>query len=298
MKHLLITGVHSYIGNAVEAYLEQWNKREGQGRYQVDKISLRDGFPKPDGESKWDALLHVAGIAHADISGVSEETKALYYRVNRDLTVDTAKWARQAGIPLFIYLSSVIVYGESGKACRNVHITADRKPAPTSFYGDSKYQGELGLQELETEDFHVAILRLPMVYGKGSKGNFPMLVKLAERLPFFPNIENKRSMIYVENLAEFIRLLTESGGGGIFFPQNEEYVSTAELVKEIGTARGKKIRLTRALNPFVRLACVLPGKVGGMAGKAFGSLTIDRGLDQGPEGYRKYSFLESIRKSV
>ena len=185
MKHLLITGVHSYIGNAVEAYLEQWNEVEGQGRYQMDKISLRDGFPKPDGESKWDALLHVAGIAHADINGVSEETKALYYRVNRDLTVETAKWARQAGIPLFIYLSSVIVYGESGKACRNVHITADRKPAPTSFYGGQQIPGGAGLAGIGNGGFSCGNPETSHGLRKRQQGEFPHAGKACRKASLF-----------------------------------------------------------------------------------------------------------------
>nr|WP_318684942.1 NAD-dependent epimerase/dehydratase family protein [uncultured Acetatifactor sp.] len=296
MKRILITGVHSYIGNAMEKYLREWNQREGQEAYQVGKISLRNGEASlPEG---FDVLLHVAGIAHADTGRVAEETKRLYYRINRDLTVETAKRAREAGIPLFIYLSSVIVYGDSAGPGKSRHITADTEPEPANFYGESKYQAELELAKLRRKDFHVAVLRLPMVYGQGSKGNFPMLVKLARSLPVFPDIDNRRSVIYVEHLAEFIRLLIESGEGGLFFPQNEEYASTAQMVKAIGEAGGKKVYLMRALNPVVKICSKMPGRIGQMTNKAFGSFTVDPGLNQGPEGYRKYTFLESIRKSV
>ena len=304
MKQILITGVNSYIGNATEQYLMEWNSAVGREVYHVDKVSLReDGLERLGllkGEKPpYDAVLHVAGIAHADTGHVSEETKALYYRVNCDLAVETARKAKAAGIPQFIYLSSIIVFGDSAKVGRKKHITAETLPEPANFYGDSKLQAEKKLRLLESESFHVAVLRPPMVYGKGSKGNFPVLVKLAGKLPFFPDIENERSMIYVENLAEFIRLLVDNGNGGVFFPQNREYVTTARMVKEIGEATGKKIRLLGFLNPFVKLTSKMPGKAGQLADKAFGSLTISKelsGIDI--EAYQTCSLSDSIKKSV
>ena len=305
MKRILVTGVSSYIGNAVEQYLMERNAEEGHEVYRVDKVSVRgDGlerfsFGEGSGGAAYDAVLHVAGIAHADIGGVSAETKELYYRVNCELAVETAKKAKAEGVPLFIYMSSVIVYGDSAKVGETKQITADTEPEPANFYGDSKRQAEKQLALLESETFHVAVVRTPMVYGKGSKGNFPMLVKLAGKLPVFPDIRNERSMIYVENLAEFIRLLIENGKGGIFFPQNAEYVTTAQMVKAIGEAKGKNIRLLGALNPFVKLASKMPGKIGGLANKAFGSLTIDRELsNRDIAGYQIYMLEESVGKSV
>lgn len=322
MKQILITGVHSYIGNAVEQYLREYNQENGRELYRVDKLSLREyaseslpvpkcsqgtecsqaskalealaSFRSATGVS-YDALLHVAGLAHADTGRVSEEEKARYYRINRDLAVWTAKRAREAGICQFIYLSSVIIYGSSGS---RKHITASTAPAPANFYGDSKLQAELALKELETEQFQVAILRLPMVYGRGCKGNFPLLVKLARKLPVFPAVKNSRSMIYAENLAEFIRLLIEKGAGGLYLPQNREYVSTGALVKAIGEAKGRHIRLSSVLNPFVWLALKLPGRPGQLAGKAFGSLTADHSLEGEIQNYQRYSFEESLKRSL
>jgi len=339
MKRILITGINSYIGNSVERYLMEYNAAQGREHYRVDKISLRDDSWERYAFGSYDAVLHVAGLAHADVGKVSEETKALYYAVNTDLTEKVAEKAKEEGVPQFIYLSSVIVYGDSAKVGEKKHITADTQPQPANFYGDSKLQAELRLRALEqakqvngqktellsqdqkmaekmaneytleaspekTENekeksFRVAILRPPMIYGRNSKGNFPMLVKLAEKLPFFPKIINERSMLYVENLAEFIRLLVESGRGGLFFPQNPEYVTTSQMVRTIGEVKGKKIRLWSILNPLVKLAAAMPGKIGGMANKAFGSLTIDRALsDNEFAGYQIYSLQESVKKSI
>lgn len=299
MKRILITGINSYIGNAVELYLQLYNSHAGRELYRTEKISLRGEEWKSMNFSAYDTVLDVAGIAHADIGGVSEETKALYYRVNCELAEAVAVKAKEEGVKQFIYMSSVIVYGDSALPGQQKHITAETVPAPSNFYGDSKYQGELRLQKLGTEGFSVAVIRAPMIYGKGSKGNFPTLVKLAGKMPVFPRIDNRRSMLYVENLAEFIRLLAEAGTGGTFFPQNDEYVTTAEMVRQIGEVRGRKVRLWKALNPLTVMASKMPGKIGGMARKAFGSLTIDQELSNREiTGYRICSLEKSIRRSI
>lgn len=298
-KQILITGANSYLGNSVEQYLAVHQAQRGEAEWRTERISLRDDVWKQKSFAAYDVILHMAGIAHADVGNVSEETKALYYRVNCDLAVRMAEKARAEGVKQFIYMSSVIVYGDSAPVGGQKHITADTLPAPANFYGDSKYQAELQLQKLQTSDFRVAIVRAPMIYGKGSRGNFPMLVKLAAKVPVFPAVQNRRSMLYVENLAEFIRRLAEAELGGTFFPQNAEYVTTGELVELIGKAMGRRIRLWRILNPFVKLASKAPGRIGRLADKAFGSLTVDRELSSRDiTGYQIYSLEESIQRSI
>lgn len=289
MKRVLITGKNSYIGNAVAEYLE--------GSCVVEKISLRGEEWREIDFKGYDAVLHVAGKAHADISKVSEETKKLYYQVNGELTGWVAEKAKAEGVPQFIYLSSVIVYGDSAPVGKCKRIDAATVPNPTSFYGDSKLQGEKKLEPLADADFKVAVLRLPMIYGKNSKGNYSLLEKIAGKMPIFPKIQNERSMLYIENLAEFIRLLIESGEGGLFFPQNQEYVTTAQMVQMIAAVKGKKLCLWSLLNPLVWLASKVPGKVGNLANKAFGSLTVEQKAGgQQDYAYRKYSLEESIRR--
>lgn len=299
MKNILITGKNSYLGNAVEKYILDRQAAQGEGPWQMNRISLRGDTWKKASFSGYDTVLHMAGMAHADVGNVSEETKELYYHINRDLALETAQKAKADGVRQFIYMSSVIIYGDSAPVGKQKHITADTPPAPANFYGDSKYQAEQQLRKLQTEDFHVAVVRAPMIYGRGSKGNFPLLVKLAARTPVFPALGNQRSMLYVENLAEFLRRLMETGSGGIFFPQNAEYVRTDEMVGLIGKAMGRKIRLWRILNPFVKLASKVPGRIGGLADKAFGSLTVDKELSNREiTGYQIYSLEESVRRSV
>ncbi len=298
MKRILITGADSYVGSSVERYLLEYNGAQGRELYRIDTISLLDKTWKDYDFAPFDTVFHVAGIAHADVGKVSEETKALYYRVNRDLALETAQKAREQGVNQFIYMSSVIIYGESAPVGSEKHITHKTLPAPANFYGDSKWQAERFLRRLETTSFHVAVLRPPMIYGEGSKGNYPVLSKLAVKLPICPAIVNRRSMLYVENLAEFVRLLIDDGRGGIFYPQNAEYTVTSEMIRMIAQVKGKHLHLWPILNLLVAVVAKFPGKPGALLNKAFGNLTIDQSLSrQDFDGYQIYSLEESIHRT-
>lgn len=240
MKRILITGANSYIGTSFEKYLSQWTDR-----YTVDTVDMiGDSWKKKD-FSNYDVIYHVAGIAHSDIGNATEEVKALYYKVNTDLTIETAAKAKAEGVKQFIFMSSAIVYGDSAPIGKTKIITKDTIPTPGNFYGDSKLKAEKGILPLGDSNFKVVVLRPPMIYGKGSKGNYPLLAKYACKFPVFPDVENCRSMLYIENLLEFVRLIIENNESGIFFPQNEEYVKTSVLVKEIAKVHGKRVFLTR-----------------------------------------------------
>lgn len=320
MKRILIMGANSYIGTSLERYLLEYNDLQGRELYRVDTVSQRDSRWEEHDLRGYDAVFQASGIAHADTGAVSRERQALYYQVNCDLAVHTAQKAQAAGVGLFIYPSSVIVYGDSAPYGKTRMITAQTSAECVHFYGDSKIRAEEALRRLEAGEepwadgkslagekpsvdgtagagMQVAILRLPMVYGRGSKGNYPLLAKLAGRLPFFPDVKNQRSMIYIENLCEFIRQRIEDGKGGLYFPQNPEYTTTSQMVQEIAAARGKKLRLLKIMNPLVALASHVPGKIGNMANKAFGSLTVDREMSGDVEEYCLYDLRESIRRT-
>lgn len=303
MKKILILGVNSYIGSSFQKYIEE----NYDGQYEIHKVSLRGDAWKKDNWAEYDSILNVTGKAHADIGSLTEEEKQEYYAVNCDLACEAAQKALKDGAGQYIYLSSVIVYGDSSHGGEAVHITKDTKPAPSNFYGDSKWQAEQKLRALFADttandgknNTSLAIVRPPMIYGKNSKGNFQMLVKLADKTPVFPNVKNERSMLYVENLAEFLRLLIERKSFGVFLPQNNSSVTTAQMVAAIAAAKGKKVRLCNWMNPLVALAKKIPGKIGGMAGKAFGSMVIDQSLSREEiDGYQRFGLGESVRRSV
>ena len=301
MKRVLITGANSYIGTSLKRYLLEDNDRQGRELYRVDMISQRDPEWESYDFSGYDAVFQASGIAHADTGKVTQEQQALYYQVNCDLAVATARKAQAAGVGLFLYPSSIIVYGESAPYGKSRIITPQTPADNSHFYGNSKLRAEEELEKLTaaggSRKMQLGILRLPMVYGRGSKGNYPMLAKLAARLPFFPDVQNQRSMIYIENLCEFIRQRIEDGRGGLYFPQNAEYTATSRMVQEIAAAHGKKVHLLKAMNPLAALASRMPGKIGAMANKAFGSLTYDRSMSGDMESYCLYDLPESIRRT-
>ena len=285
MKHILITGAGSYIGTGVESYLDQWPEQ-----YRVETLDMQDENWCDADFSGYDSVFHVAGIAHADTGKISEERKQLYYRVNTDLTRETAEKARCDGVKQFIFMSSAIVYGNSAPLGKSKHITRQTPVSPANCYGDSKVKAEEALLSMNSDDFRVVILRPPMIYGPGSKGNYPVLSKLARKLPVFPKVENRRSMLYIRNLAEFVRLMIENQEQGIFWPQNAEYANTTGLARQIAAAHGKKLITV----PGVTWALKLMGCATELVNKAFGNLTYDQSISQYREDYRIVSFEDSI----
>lgn len=281
---VLITGANSYVGTHVEQWLAQW-----PDRFEVDTIDMQDPSWREHDFSGYDTVYHVAGIAHADVGSVTDEQKAAYYAVNTDLAIECAQRAKDAGVSQFILMSSMIVYG--GKDW----IDASTEPAPVNFYGDSKWRADQGVRALADDNFKVAVLRPPMIYGRGSKGNYPQLAKLATKLPAFPQVRNRRSMLHIDNLCEFVRLIIEDRAEGVFFPQNAEHVCTSDMVRAIAKVRGHRIVMVPGMSFPADLMGKVPGKVGGLASKAFGDSAYDLALSDYPRNYRVRTFEESIR---
>lgn len=284
-RKVLITGAGSYVGTAVESWLMR-----NPEQYQVDTLDMMDEAWKEKDFSGYDVVYHVAGIAHADVGSVTEEQKKMYYRVNTDLAVETAEKAKMEGVKQFIFMSSMIIYS----GCKEKLIHEDTKPQPLNFYGDSKWQADQKIQALADETFKVVILRPPMIYGKGSKGNYPELAKLASRLPVFPIVKNKRSMLHIDNLCQFVKLMIDEDESGVFFPQNAEYSNTSDMVQMIAEVKGHRIIMVPGTYPAVRLMRKVPGKIGQLAEKAFGDYVYDMSMSK----YKKDYCVNSLRKSI
>ncbi len=244
----------------------------------VDTIDMLDGSWRQASFAGYDIVFHVAGIAHADVGNVSEETKKKYYAVNTDLAIETAEKAKREGVKQFVFMSSAIVYGDSAPYKRVKMITADTQPAPSNFYGDSKWQADKGIRKLASESFTVTVLRPP-------------------KLPFFPDVQNERSMLYIENLCEFLAQVMIRGEGGIFWPQNAEYTKTSSMVKMIAEARGRNIKLSKAWTPAVALAARMPGKIGDLANKAFGNLSYDMSMSRYDFDYALVDLKTSVERT-
>lgn len=288
MKKVLITGANSYIGTSFERYV-----KENGCDYQVDTVDMIDGSWRSMSFAGYDTVFHVAGIAHSDNGRISAEKEKLYYAVNTDLTVETAAKAKADGVKQFIFMSSAIVYGESAPIGKSKIIDRNTPLSPANCYGDSKVQAEKGILPLNGDGFSVVVLRPPMIYGKGSKGNYPLLAKLACKLPFFPQVNNRRSMLYIGNLCEFIRLMIDNEEQGIFWPQNGEYSNTSELVKLIAQAHGRRLVLLKGFTWALKLL----SHVTGLVNKAFGSLSYDMKLSEYKQDYRVKTLPESIRET-
>ena len=273
MKTVMITGADGYIGTALTNWLQ---KKE----YRVVGVDTCQVKPENIDMSGCDVVVHVAGIAHQK---ETKENAHLYYEINRDYAVKTAVNARRSGVGQFIVLSSMSVYGKT-----TGRITKKTAPAPNSHYGRSKYQADLKFKKMQSDTFKVCILRPPMVYGKGCKGNYQTLRKLALLTPVFPAWKNKRSMIYIDNLCGFVENLIREEKSGLFFPQNKEYVCTADMVQCIAQEHGRKVKLLRVLNPFIKIK-FLPYR-----DKVFGSLIYDCYEDRCSEVER---FAETIRET-
>lgn len=244
MKKVLITGANSFVGTSIERYILSTSKD-----FKIDTVDTMNAAWKNTDFSKYDVIFHVAGIAHVD---PKPEMASLYYKVNRDLAIEIAKWSKEHGVKQFVFMSSKIVYHAS-KSLKGDVVTPDTRPDPNDFYGDSKLQAENGLHELESDTFKVAILRPCMIYGPNSKGNFLRLGWLATKTPVFPNWHCKKSMLYINNLAEFVKQVIIRDLGGTFYPQNKEYADTVEVVRFFAKKYNKRIWITSAFNPFVWL---------------------------------------------
>lgn len=280
MKRILITGAGSYIGTSFEHFMSQWPQA-----YSVAVLDLTDAEWREHCFAGYDAVVHVAGLAHTK---ESQSNARLYYEINCDLVAETAQKAKKEGVRQFVFFSTMSVYGMDTGV-----ITKDTRPAPRSHYGKSKLQAETALEKLAGADFQIAVLRPPMVYGKGCKGNFQSVVKLASRFPFFPSCRNRRSMIYIDNLCAFVKLVIDKGCAGLFFPQNRQPVSTSEMARLAALAMGREIRMDPVTGMAVRILrhCSRTGK------KAFGNLIYD-GLEAFDFEYCTVDFEESVARSI
>jgi UDP-glucose 4-epimerase len=256
VKRILITGRGSYIGTSFENYI----KTHFAQTYSVDSLDMIDGSWRKADFSSYDAIFHVAGIAHQK---ETKENAPLYYAVNRDLAIEVATKAKKEGVLQFVFLSSMSVYGmEVGTIKKNT------KPDPKSHYGRSKWQAEQGIVALRDENFRVTVIRPPMVYGEGCKGNYNALVSLAKKLPFCPTYRNQRSLIEIGNLCKFVCYAIENEADGLFRIQNKAYNCTSDMIYELGVSFGRKWKRSGILNGgiaiFARMTTT--GK------KAFGNL--------------------------
>lgn len=275
MKKILITGANSYIGTSFERFLSVH-----PDEYQVDTIDMYGGAWQQKRFIGYDCIVHVAGIAHVSTKNMAELEQKTYWEINALLPIEVAKKAANESVKQFIFLSSMSVYGEIGRMTPPIIITRETQTNPNDIYGKSKLCAEKGILQLEKTGFRTCILRPPMIYGPGARGNYNSLKKIADKLPVFPNVKNQRSMLHIDKLCETLKDLIDHEKAGLFFPQDDKYVCTAEIVKKLAKDKGKDIRLSSVLNPAIYLLAKVPGVLGEKTNKAFGSLVYDMSMSR------------------
>lgn len=287
MKRILITGKNSYIGNSFEEWVSQWPEK-----YSVDKVSVRDNVWKSLDWSEYDVVMNVAGIAHIKETNSNVDN---YYKINRNLAIELAEKAKKDKVKQFIQISTMSVFGSAtGKISKHTEVN------PNNNYGQSKLEADNYIANLNSDEFQASILRPPMVYGTSSPGNFMKLYNFIKKIKVFPKIENKRSMIYVDNLSECIKVLIDNELSGYFHPQNKRYVNTFELATAIAKSNGFKLTVLPNVFNWVSLfKSIFP-----TANKVFGDLYYDQEIsgiydkNNNILNYNMVDFEESVRTFI
>jgi nucleoside-diphosphate-sugar epimerase len=207
----------------------------------------------------------------------TENPLAEYRRVNVDGTLNLARQAAESGVSRFVFVSSIKANGEqTGKGMR---FTADQQPAPDDAYRISKLEAEQALQGVAEETgMEVVVIRPPLVYGPGVKGNFATMIKLvAKGLPLpLGAVHNKRSLVALDNLVDLIITCIDHPGAAnqVFLAGDGTDLSTTELLRGIGNAMGKPARLIPVPPGLLMFGAGLLGKKD-VAQRVLGSLQVD-----------------------
>ena len=256
---ILVTGKNSFIGR----YFKENNKLD-----QIEEVCLVENNIDAIDFSRFDVVFHVAAIVHQS-KHISEE---YFFKINSDLAYNVAKKAKEMGVKHFVFMSTVKVYGENNS--KNNVWTETSKCYPQDAYGRSKLDAENRFKVLNDEEFVISIVRTPVVYGSGVKGNIQRIAKFVLNSKLIPlgGIENKRAMVNIANLNSLVNRIIELRRGGLFLAGDKNLLSTSEFVQYlIKYVRGRKymINFPRVLKILVKL--ILPK----FYIKIFGTMLID-----------------------
>jgi len=232
MKKIMVTGASGYIGkNFIKRY---------SGEYDIQSVSLSLGFPTSF--LGVNTLIHLSALVHQ----TKEYSDSRYFEINTQQTELLAKEAKKQGVTHFVFFSTVAVYGVNGYLNNQIKVIDEESDChPVSAYAKSKFAAERILLNMGTDDFKVSIVRPPIVYGKGCPGNMKSLKALIRRVPILPfNYQNnKRSMVNIENLLYFTKLIIDEKAAGVFIPQDADTYSIKQIASVLSAGMGKKILL-------------------------------------------------------
>lgn len=284
-KTLMITGASGFIGsNFIARYKEKYN---------IIPMDLLKVKPEEIDFNGVDAVVHLAALVH-QMQGAPREK---YFEVNTELTKRVAEEAKKQGVKHFVFYSTVKVYGYDGDLYNhNMILNEESECNPINDpYGESKWEAEKILRNLEDDNFKVGIIRPPMVYGKGVKGNMESLIKLIKLLPILPfNYDkNRRSLVNIENLMYLTTLVIDKEAQGVFLPLDEKNISLKEIVEGIESAYNlKRINIPMIQPIFWLLTKIKPN----IMVRLFGTLQFDNKMTKDKLGYiPKIKYVEGIK---
>ena len=284
--NLLLTGATGFLGSrlacilqprlnikltaAVRRHAEVWAARI----VEVQGLDASTNWSEALAEQQ--VIIHAAARAHIMKDEVADPL-AEYRKVNVEGTLNLARQAAVAGVKRFIFISSIKVNGEQTPLGKP--FTAEDAPAPEDAYGISKHEAEQGLLQLAAETgMEVVIIRPPLVYGPGVKGNFASMIKLVEKgLPLpLGAIHNRRSLVALDNLVDLIISCIDhpAAANQVFLAGDGEDMSTTELLRGVAKAAGKPCRLLPVPAGLLQFSATALGQKA-VAQRLLGSLQVD-----------------------
>lgn len=301
---ILLTGINGFVGHSVAPFfVERGYEVIGAGRreFKCDGVKFVP-ISRIDRYTHWgaalpgvDVVIHLAGRAHK--MKEAPEDHHLYYETNVEGSVNLAEQAIKAGVKKFIFISSIKAM-LSG-ACEEP-LVESLPCRPHEPYGISKLKAELELRKLsENTAMKLVILRPPLIYGPGVKGNLASLIRIVRGMPFLPfgGIVNRRSLLGVKNLASAIDAVihAEIADGKTYLVADGEEISTSELVKRLITVFNPSARLIDLPAWLWHAGSVLPVFSAKIA-RLTGSLPVDANLLMQETGWRApFSMIEQLK---
>lgn len=272
-KQILLTGSTGFVGRS---FLRLYD-----ANYDIKTVNLRTTDIETISMDSINTVLHCAALVH-QMKGAPVDQ---YFKINTELTQKLAVKAKQDHVSHFVFVSTAHVYGQNGNLVDHSQRLTESSPChPTDAYGQSKLQAETLLLGLQDQNFKVSIVRSPLVYGPGGKGNLNSLRNLITVCPALPFAYpfNRRSLIFVDNLAYFISLIINQSKSGIYLPQDEQPISIQSFVQYIALAIHKKVILFRLPKFIFQFLCKVKPNI---AQRLFGTLALNSDVSNKVLGY-------------